>query len=290
MRAVNLIPSEERRGESAPMRTGPIAYLIVGVLALVLLAMTAVTLLNNDLSEKRNSLAALEQQGAEAEARAASLQPFVEFEALKAARVNTVSKLATSRFDWERVMNELALVLPIRVWLTELSGTVVPGGGEAEAGGGAITGPSLTLAGCARSQRGIARLVTSLEDIDGVTRVLAENGEKGSGGGSAGVGGGCQTRDFVAAFNVIVAFDEVAIDLSTLPAVPPSAVPPAEGVAPTPGEDGAPTPDGGPATVEDAGGGGVAGVESQKDTGAASVAEADGKVREAKNLATGGSE
>ena len=31
----------------------------------------------------------------------------------------TVTSLADSRFDWERVMRELSLVLPADVWLTE---------------------------------------------------------------------------------------------------------------------------------------------------------------------------
>ena len=33
MRPVNLIPPEERRGERAPMRTGPLSYVVVAVLA-----------------------------------------------------------------------------------------------------------------------------------------------------------------------------------------------------------------------------------------------------------------
>ena len=32
MRPVNLIPPEDRRGEQAPLRTGPLAYVLVGAL------------------------------------------------------------------------------------------------------------------------------------------------------------------------------------------------------------------------------------------------------------------
>lgn len=287
MRAVNLIPAEERKGESAPMRTGPVVYLIVGVLALALVGVTATTLLSKSIAEKQEELASLERQEAAASARAAALQPFVEFEAVKAARQNTVSKLATSRFDWERVMRELALVLPTRVWLTDLSGSVVGEAADEGTEGGAITGPSLKLVGCARSQRGVARLVTSLEDIDGVTRVLADNAEKGAGGGGGGAeagggggdGGNCQTRDFVAKFNVTVAFDEVVIDPDVLPPVPP----------------GVPETDGGveqPAAATEevpAGEDGVASAQSQREAGADSVDEADERAGKAKNLASGGS-
>ncbi len=45
---------------------------------------------------------------------------------MRDARVETVTSLAQSRFDWERVMRELSLVLPGTVWLTNVTGTVAP--------------------------------------------------------------------------------------------------------------------------------------------------------------------
>ena len=42
-------------------------------------------------------------------------------------RAATIASLADSRFDWQRVMHELALILPGDVWLTNLSGTAGPG-------------------------------------------------------------------------------------------------------------------------------------------------------------------
>ena len=42
MRPVNLIPPEERRGSTAPSRTGVLSYLVVGVLAVVLVAVSAI--------------------------------------------------------------------------------------------------------------------------------------------------------------------------------------------------------------------------------------------------------
>ena len=60
----------------------------------------------------------------QADARAAELAPYGEFASLEQARAETVSSLAQSRFDWERVLNELALVMPERVTLETLTGTV----------------------------------------------------------------------------------------------------------------------------------------------------------------------
>ena len=44
MRPVNLIPPEQRRGEQAPLRTGPLPYIVVGALVAVLVGVTALVL------------------------------------------------------------------------------------------------------------------------------------------------------------------------------------------------------------------------------------------------------
>ena len=131
-----------------------------------------------------------------------------------------MTSLADSRFDWERVMRELSLILPDDVWLTNLTGKANPTvqiDGEANiALRASIGGPALELAGCARGQEAVARFVSALKDIDGVTRVGVQSSQLGgqSGGGAAPtVSGtatstaGCQTRDFVAQFEIVAAFD-----------------------------------------------------------------------------------
>ena len=62
MSPVNLIPPEERRGSSAPTRTGSAVYFIVGGLALVLVAVCAVVFLGNQVSDKEAEAAQLEAQ------------------------------------------------------------------------------------------------------------------------------------------------------------------------------------------------------------------------------------
>ena len=80
---------------------------------------------------------------------------------------------------------------------------------------GAVPGPALELSGCASGQEAVAEFVTALEDIDGVTRVgldsselASKKGEAGSGGGG---GGDCRTRDFIAQFDLVVAFDAAPV-------------------------------------------------------------------------------
>ena len=246
MRPVNLIPAEDRRGDQAPLRRGALAYIVLGALTLLLVGVIAVVLVGNQVSERETDLAKLRGEDAATAAKAAKLASYTEFRGLSEARVETVQSLADSRFDWERVMRELALILPSDVWLVNLTATATPGvdvgggsgGGGGSSGGGMrgqIAGPALELSGCAAGQTSVAGFVTALEDIDGVTRVgvqssqLAdkESGAGSSSGGGGGSGGGddCRTREFIAKFEIVVAFDAapVAADAGEGEAAPESA-------------------------------------------------------------------
>jgi len=226
MRPVNLIPPEDRRGEQAPLRTGPLPYVLLAALVALLLGVTAVVVTNNQIAESQNEVAKLEGEDAAASAKAQHLASYTQFRTMSEQRVETVSELADSRFDWERVMRELALVLPHDVWLVGLTATAGPGVSVSGGGGegnmrAAIAGPALELSGCAKGQKAVAGFVTALKDIDGVTRVgvqsseLPEEGKAGEGGseggGSDSSGDECRTRPTIAKFEIVVAFDAAPV-------------------------------------------------------------------------------
>lgn len=224
MRPVNLIPLDQRRGETAPVRTGPLAYIVVGFLAVVLAAVIAVFTLGNSVEGKEAEVATLEAQAAESQARAQALSPYVSFQQLRDSRVETVGSLARSRFDWERVIREVTRLIPHNVWLQNMTGTVRPDVQVENAAGvplrSSVPGPALELAGCARAQTDIARLIASINDVDGVTRVTAVNGikptgasgESGSSGGAEGASGGASTCPASSpSFQLVAAFDAIAV-------------------------------------------------------------------------------
>ncbi len=229
MRPVNLIPIEQRHGERAPMRGGPVAYIVIGALIAALAGVTLLVVTGNQISDRKAEVAQLEREDAVAKARAARLDAYTQFKAVHDKRVATVTSLADSRFDWERVMRELALVLPSDVWLTNLTGTdnpqVTPAGAASVALRASIPGPALELVGCAKGQDAVAGFVQALKEIDGVTRVgvqssaLGSKSEGGSGAvnsGSAsspsgGSGASCQTHHFIAAFQIVAAFDAAPV-------------------------------------------------------------------------------
>lgn len=208
MRPVNLIPPEERHGERAPLRRGPLAYALVGALALALVLALATVLTNNRVVERESELAAARAQLEEITVRAEALAPYAQFVAAQAAREATVVSLADSRFDWERVLRELALVIPNDVWLKKLSGAASgdPGSGL----GAELAGPSLAIEGCGRDHEAVARFLAALQDIDGVTRVgLSDSVREGSGGGGGSESSGCTGRGMPARFNALATFDAV---------------------------------------------------------------------------------
>jgi Tfp pilus assembly protein PilN len=237
MRPVNLIPPEERR-DKAPIRTGPIAYLLVGALALALGAVTMVVLTDNKISDKKSQIAQLQSQETAAKAQAQQFASFTSFSNLETSRAATVKSLADSRFDWPRVMRQLARIIPADVWLINLTGAVSPdvsvsstsssgGGGGSGLDTSSITGPSLQLSGCAASQESVARFLSALRDIDGVTRVGLGSSDLPGGttstGDSAASSADCQTRNFIAKFAIVASFD--AVPAPPVPGAAPSTSP-----------------------------------------------------------------
>jgi Tfp pilus assembly protein PilN len=244
MRPVNLIPPDERRGDRAAMRTGAFSYVLIGGLAVALLAVIALAFTSKQVSDRKSEVAKLESEEAAATAKAQSLQAFTDFRAAQESRSGTVASLAQSRFDWQRVLNEFARVIPSDVWLVQLAGTVDPtvgidSGPEVE-GRDSIAGPALEIQGCAPSQDAVAGLIASLQEIDGVTRVGLDSSERSdqaeaataapTTSDSAVTTTECRTREFITQFKILVAFDAVPTPATATatPSVPP-------GVSPTGG-------------------------------------------------------
>lgn len=227
MRPINLLPPEAKSA-GRPLRAGALSYVVVALLALALVAVTAVVLIGNDISADKTELASLEAERQVAQQRVEVLAPYTETATLSSARYSTVANLAESRFDWERVLQELAIVIPPDVWLTGISAAVSP---EVSTEGGVTTegivGPALSFTGCGASQESVARLVAALKDIDGVTRVGLEDSSLPDGNSTVAADDAeaesgtaappdasdtdCQTKSFIAGFAIVATFDAVTV-------------------------------------------------------------------------------
>jgi Tfp pilus assembly protein PilN len=243
VKAVNLIPADTRKG-AADFRAlrGP-GFAVVAVLGTALVLVTLYVLASNSVTSRQAKLASVRQQLAQTRTLAANLSGYTKFANLAQARVETVREIATSRFDWQRVLTDLSKVVPANTTLSSLSATVSPsaGTGSSASGGGLrgdIPAPAFELQGCTASQDDVARLMSRLRLITGVTRVTLASAAKSSSTGSAvasGSPGGCKTS--ASNFDVVVFFTPPAgsTTASTTPAGSTTAAAPSSSTAPAAG-------------------------------------------------------
>ena len=201
MKAVNLLPPDVRgtakkpapaAASPRPQATGGAGpFVVLGVLAFAVLAIAAYVMTTNTIKDREAELARVKADHAATIAQANALKPYADFAVMATARVATVQALATSRFDWEQSLRDLSRALPTNVHLTELSGNL---GGESAGGGaagsalrGAITAPAIQLQGCTRTHSDVARLMSRLRNVRGVTRVSLASSDKGAAQGTASV-------------------------------------------------------------------------------------------------------
>ena len=185
-------------------------------------ALAAYVLAGNTVKNRQAELAAATAKSAAVTQQVASLKPYADFESVANARVQTVTDLANSRFDWEQALRDLSRAVPKDVTIASFKGDL--SGGTAGGGiRGAITAPAITLAGCTYSQTKVAALMARLRTIDGVTRVsLTKSDKEATAGGTGGdrtapnATGYCGKAD-VPAFELVVFFEGAAA-ASTAPA------------------------------------------------------------------------
>jgi Tfp pilus assembly protein PilN len=202
MRPVNLLPDSDRGLRPSEQANG--AYITLGVLGVALIAALLFVLAQNQVNGRTTDIAKAQQDGARAETRAGQLDAFGNFAKTKETRVQSVTQLANARFDWERFMRELGLVLPEGSSLLDVTasttgdpstGAAAPAAPATPAADGTTTavdqGPSVKLTGCAVSQSRVAVLMLRLrklyraEDVELNESAEEENGTTGAGPGAA---------------------------------------------------------------------------------------------------------
>lgn len=212
MRAVNLIPIDERR-RSGATGSGLGSYVLLAVLALIVAVGASYTLTNKTISDRRAELADVQARAQASADEAQRFAGYTAFTALRQKRTETVRSLATSRFDWSHALHEVARTIPANAWLSSMRATVTPtasaDGGTTDPLRASINAPAIELVGCTTSQDNVANVIASLRRIDGVQRVSLSSSEKiarstsqsdGAGGDSAGStsgsGSDCRNGNF----------------------------------------------------------------------------------------------
>jgi len=233
VRAVNLVPADAKGGR--PGRSGGIAprgpaVVLVGLLGVALVFVTIYVLTSNTINDRKVKIATLRTQVATAQAQAARLSNYAAFVKLAESRAATVRQIASSRFDWNAALSDLSKVVPANTSLQSLLGTVAPGATVNGAGGSVsgsaastgslradLPGPAVELKGCTATQDDVARLISRLRLVDGVTRVtladsVKQDGSQSGAGvastpaGGAGATGGAGCGADAPTFDLVVFF------------------------------------------------------------------------------------
>ena len=216
MRAVNLIPTEQRSGASVGAgrsQGGAYAVLVLaaGLAVLAVLYGSA----HHQIASRTAQAATIAARAQQAQAQAERLAPYTSFIAMREQRTQAVDTLANSRFDWAHVFHEFGRVLPAQTSISSLSGTIgTARAASAAASPSAVTAstvasatppgsvPTFTLAGCSTSQPEVALTLERLRLIDGVSEVTLQTSAAGAGGGGVS---GCPAHD--PSFAATVTFD-----------------------------------------------------------------------------------
>jgi Tfp pilus assembly protein PilN len=176
MRAFNLLPKEEVRAEKESKQSA-IPHVIValaGVLVFAALAAfylsssAAVTKKSGELDDLRGDLASLQVPEKQPQAPTGG----ANIDSERSARTAALSTALADRLAWDRVLRELALVLPADVRLATLDATAPSPGSAGAATSGAVS--SFRVTGTSVSQASVARLLSRLQVIPELQNVQLE--------------------------------------------------------------------------------------------------------------------
>ncbi len=218
MRAVNLIPADQRSGAAVGLgRSQGGAYALLAILALLAVFAFLYGKARHTISSSQGQIATIDAEAQQAQADAGSLAPYETLNAIREKRLKAVEQLMDSRFDWARTLHQFGQILPAHVSLAALSGTVGTGASAAStassktaAAPAAVTSstppgsvPTFTLSGCAKTQDEVAETLERLRLISGVKQVTLEssvnNGTSSTAAASSASSGSCSGSSFAVA-------------------------------------------------------------------------------------------
>jgi Tfp pilus assembly protein PilN len=187
MRPVNLVPQEQRR--RAPREgDGKSAYAVLGVLGVLLALVAAYVLTSNQVTERKNQTAVASAEADRLEAEAAKQADYTDFAQIAQTRTLSVAGVAATRFDWERLMREVSLIMPSGSWLQSADASLA-GDDDAEAQptdpatatSVPAVSPKAAFVGCTPKQSNVARMMVRLRQMHRVVDVtLNESTQEGA--------------------------------------------------------------------------------------------------------------
>jgi Tfp pilus assembly protein PilN len=176
MKAVNLIPTDQRRAQASGAQSGS-SYVVLGVLAVLLLMAVAYVFTSNNVNSRTSDAAAAKSEADQLEAQVAARGAYTNFSQLKEQRIASVRTVADTRFDWERLMRELSRVMPSGSWIQATDASVTGNVTGSDAVATTTTGqpvaaqPKANLVGCTPDQSDVAAMMVRMRQLHRVSDV-----------------------------------------------------------------------------------------------------------------------
>jgi hypothetical protein len=208
VKPVNLIPQDQRR-RTPREGDGKGAYILLGVLGVVLVMVIGYVLTTNTVTSRKNDTQAARAQADQLEAKANQQAAYTNFEQIANTRAQSVLGVAASRFDWERFTRELSLIMPEGSWLqsadASVTGTSNGSGTPASTSStsGTSNSPAATLIGCTPHQSDVARMMVRMEQMYRVQDVQLNDSTAGTKSESVSV----DSCGHLYTFNLTITFD-----------------------------------------------------------------------------------
>jgi Tfp pilus assembly protein PilN len=226
VKPVNLIPQDQRRRRPSDSG-GKGAPIALGVLAALLAMVVGYVLTSNTVTERKDETKAVSAEADRVEAQAAQQNNYADFAQIAQTRMQSVSQVASTRFDWERFMRELARIMPEGSWLQSADASVT---GQPTAGGSTPSGPTTTatttpqpaatLIGCTPGQDDVARMMVRLGQLHRVEDVKLNESTEGEGDQDASLSncGARYTFNLTVEFTAAEPSREAPLGTNTVPA------------------------------------------------------------------------
>jgi Tfp pilus assembly protein PilN len=163
MTQVNLLPGDVRQRQRTRRLTLAVVAGVAGVLALVLFVFV---LQSARLASAKHQLAAQESVNDGLRSDIAGLQQFAQLKQTVADRVALRDDLLRSQVLWSGILRDLSMVIPGKVYLTSLNGTVTDVSQNPSLLSGDLVG-TIQFQGVATDQPAVALWLTRLEQVDG---------------------------------------------------------------------------------------------------------------------------
>jgi Tfp pilus assembly protein PilN len=182
MRAANLLPEHDRPGGMPTVLTTTSVLAGAGAVFAVVLVLVGFSYMqgHNKVSDRQDTLEALQQQVSKAQAVAART---AAQQGLDQDRVTAFTAAASGRMPWDDLLDDVSRVLPAGSWLSNLNvqiGTapateLTPGTNTATA---STVPTSFTVSGIAFTQNIVAQVIQRLELVPALSDVTLQSSSR----------------------------------------------------------------------------------------------------------------